>query len=57
MSASLFIFAADKPEEHLAMLEVNEENYDEALRWFKEAQSKGNRTVKSYIWYLERSKV
>ena len=43
-----------KPEEHLAMLEVNEENYDEALRWFKEAQSKGNRTVKSYIWYLER---
>ena len=25
-----------------------------ALRWFKEAQSKGNRTVKSYIWYLER---
>ena len=43
-----------KPEEHLAMLEVNEENYDEALRWFKEAQRKGNRTVKSYIWYLER---
>ena len=43
-----------KPEEHLAMLEVNEENYDEALRWFREAQSKGNRTVKSYIWYLER---
>lgn len=30
-----------KPEEHLAMLEVNEENYAEALRWFKEAQSKG----------------
>jgi len=25
-----------------------------ALRWFKEAQSKGNRTVKSYIWYLEK---
>ena len=43
-----------KPEGHLAMLEVNEENYDEALRWFREAQSKGNRTVKSYIWYLER---
>jgi TPR repeat protein len=43
-----------KPEEHLAMLEVNEENYAEALRWFKEAQRKGNRTVKSYIWYLER---
>ena len=43
-----------KPEEHLAMLEVNEENYDEALRWFKEAQKKGNHTVKSYIWYLER---
>jgi len=42
-----------KPEEHLAMLEVNEENYDEALHWFKEAQRKGNRTVKSYIWYLE----
>ena len=54
MSASLFIFAADKTEEHLAMLEVNEENYDEALRWFREAQSKGNRTVKSYIWYLEK---
>jgi hypothetical protein len=36
------------------MLEVNEENYDEALRWFKEAQSKGNHTVKSYIWYLEK---
>jgi hypothetical protein len=35
------------------MLEVNEENYDEALLWFKEAQRKGNRTVKSYIWYLE----
>ena len=43
-----------KPEEHLAMLEVNEDNYCEALRWFKEAQRKGNRTVKSYIWYLER---
>ena len=43
-----------KPEEHLAMLEVNEENYDEALCWFKEAQRKGNHTVKSYIWYLER---
>ena len=42
-----------KPEEHLAMLEVNEDNYGEALRWFKEAQRKGNRTVKSYIW-LER---
>ncbi len=46
--------AHGKPEEHLAMLEVNEENYDEALHWFKEAQRKGNRTVKSYIWYLER---
>jgi len=43
-----------KPEEHLAMLEVNEENYAEALRWFREAQRKGNRTVKSYIWYLEK---
>ena len=43
-----------KPEEHLAMLEVDEGNYDEALRWFKEAQRKGNPTVKSYIWYLER---
>jgi TPR repeat protein len=43
-----------KPEEHLAMLEANEENYAEALRWFKEAQRKGNQTVKSYIWYLER---
>ena len=43
-----------KPEEHLAMLEVNEEKYAEALHWFKEAQRKGNRTVKSYIWYLER---
>ena len=43
-----------KPEEHLAMMEVNEENYAEALRWFREAQSKGNRTVKSYIWYLEK---
>ena len=30
-----------KPEEHLAMLEVNDENYAEALRWFREAQSKG----------------
>jgi TPR repeat protein len=29
-----------KPEEHLAMLEVNEENYSEALHWFKEAQRK-----------------
>ena len=46
--------AHGKPEEHLAMLEVNEENYDEALHWFKEAQRKGNRTVKSYIGYLER---
>ena len=46
--------AHGKPEEHLAMLEVNEDNYGEALRWFKEAQRKGNRTVKSYIWYLER---
>jgi TPR repeat protein len=46
--------AHGKPEEHLAMLEVDEENYAEALRWFKEAQRKGNRTVKSYIWYLER---
>jgi hypothetical protein len=36
------------------MLEVNEENFPEALRCFKEAQRKGNRTVKSYIWYLER---
>ena len=44
-----------KPEEHLAMLEVNEENYAEALSWFKEAQRKGNHTVKSYIWYLERN--
>ena len=43
-----------KLEEHLAMLEVSEENYDEVLRWFKEAQRKGNRTVKSYIWYLEK---
>ena len=45
-----------KPEEHLAMLEVNEENYDEALHWFEEAQRKGNQTVKSYIWYLEKKK-
>ena len=40
------------------VVEVNynilNKNYDEALRWFKEAQSKGNRTVKSYIWYLEK---
>ena len=49
------IFELFVPQEHLAMLEVNEENYDEALRWFKEAQRKGNRTVKSYIWYLEKS--
>ena len=45
-----------KPEEYLAMLEVNEENYDEALHWFEEAQRKGNQTVKSYIWYLEKKK-
>ena len=46
-----------KPEEYLAMLEVNEENYDEALHWFEEAQRKGNQTVKSYIWYLEKKKL
>ena len=35
-----------KPEEHLAMLEVNEENYDEALRWFKEAQRRSKQNEK-----------
>jgi TPR repeat protein len=43
-----------KPEEHLAILEANEGNYAEAQHWFKEAQRKGNHTVKTYIWYLER---
>ena len=46
--------AHGKPEEHLAMLEANEGNYREALHWFKEAERKGNRTVKTYIWYLEK---
>ena len=48
-----------KPEEHLAMLEVDEENYDEALHWFKEAQKKGNRTVKciSGIWRKVKSNI
>ena len=35
-----------KPEEYLAMLEVNEENYDEALRWFKEAQRRSKLRMK-----------
>ena len=43
-----------KPEEYLAMLEVRDENYDEALKWFKQALQKGNNGVKSYIWYLEK---
>ena len=43
-----------KSEEYLAMLEANERNNHEALHWFKEAERKGNRTVKTYIWYLER---
>ncbi len=45
-----------RPEEHLAMLEANEGNYREGLHWFKEAERKGNRTVKTYIWYLERNR-
>lgn len=43
-----------KPEEYLAMLEVKEENFDEALKWFKQALQKGNKGVSSYIWYLEK---
>ena len=45
-----------KPEEYLAMLEVREENFDEALKWFKQALQKGNRGVSSYIWYLEKKR-
>lgn len=43
-----------KPEEYLAMLEVRVENYDDALKWFKQALQKGNKGVSSYIWYLEK---
>jgi len=45
-----------KPEEYLAMLEVREENFDEALHWFKQALQKGNKGVNSYIWYLEKKR-
>ena len=45
-----------RPEEHLAMLEVNEDNLDDALYWFTEAERKGNRTVRTYIWYLKNKK-
>jgi len=45
-----------KPEEYLAMLEVREENFDEALHWFKQALQKGNKGVCAYIWYLEKKR-